>query len=133
MDETMFNVGVELVRVLRQRRALGTHYSYNGVVLPKLPEWDKTVYPYAWISSFNSSLSMLFLSTKPVYRKNYIPAETTYKRALAANASDNSWGNFADGSTGTTYAVTSTPFWANHDILNEDGTVYLAASEPMPV
>lgn len=24
-----------------------TAYSYNGVVLPKLPEWDKTVYPYA--------------------------------------------------------------------------------------
>jgi hypothetical protein len=26
-----------------------------------------------------------------------------------------------------------TPLWTSHDILNEDGTVYLAASEPIPV
>ena len=54
-----------LGKLLRRNLMAGvkeaTMYSYNGVVLPKLPEWDKTKYPYAvmFFTSNNTGFRML--------------------------------------------------------------------------
>lgn len=52
-----------------------TMYSYNGTVLPKLPEWDKTAYPYACITyiptggqtSFKKGAVTFVATDKPVF------------------------------------------------------------------
>lgn len=118
------------------------NYLYNGVKLPKLPEWDKTVYPYATLYYQNgkdsSTTEYIFLlvtaqeySWKSSYQlQTYGPGyvyrylidggtEWEYVREIGSNSEDHIANYF---------------FWTTHDILNKDGdAVYLAASEPIPV
>lgn len=140
-----------------------TAYSYNGVVLPKLPEWDKTVYPYAVIynSIKNAELygTRVKVLTQPVaYQeynilfvnglngKTYGVHETsgTYE-SIDYVLSDSEWVKDPDDfnlrmdieviSSSASYAgVKGEMLWSNYDINNlVDGGIYLAASEPTPV
>lgn len=107
---------------------------YKGVKLPALPEWDKTKYPYAMIVCFedNSFYDLLI-------------AETPFTHTSEAVESDGLglwYANYPDFETWTFYGEKNgigggtnkmRSFWTNTDILNEDGTLYLAASEPVPV
>lgn len=106
---------------------------YNGVRLPKLPEWDKTVYPYAVIA---------FIDAGPIYRVYFCADKCTVTGVNASYKAPYVWyqgagdvweykGETADTSNVILSMVT--PIWANHDVYREDGSLYLAASEPVPV
>ena len=114
-------------------------FLYNGVELPELPEWDKTRYPYAFIYIVTldgtTGVYTLVVSSSSVmgYDGNGIicPSATVGQRytvsgeewAAAASSDD-----FYIKRDNLIFTV-----WANFDVLNANGSVYVAASEPVPV
>ena len=132
-----------------------SNYLYNGVELPALPEWDKTLYPYAvlWTETVNSSGALsgiyVFACDHPVI---YDP--TTYKisstvgakyyairKLYAFNGTEKEWQNTGEGTLSGNYATlgpsyggyTKTLIWSNHDVYDPSGNLYLTASDPVPV
>jgi hypothetical protein len=127
-------------------------YLYNGVRLPKLPEWDKETYPYACIQQSWTDRYDFYISSKPLYVAQYDDISnrgryflenlkgTTYWQCRSG-AEMVKWESGVlvpfpyetlivyDPEMPTRYALT----WTNHDILKSDGSVYLAASDPIPV
>ena len=115
------------------------NYLYNGVELPSLPDWDKMTYPYAFIYIVTldgtTGVYTLVVSSSSVmsYDSNGIIC-------LAANVggrytvSEENWAEAADSDDfyikrdDLVYTI-----WANFDVLNSDGTIYVAASEPVPI
>jgi hypothetical protein len=111
-----------------------TAYSYNGVVLPKLPEWDKTVYPYVTITFSEYGFGYFFrgYTDAMLYNGEYGYFADGEASQRYCHLIDGEWGDLWTNST--SYSVnTSSIVWTNTDILNEDGTIYLAASDPIPV
>lgn len=128
-------------------------YSYNGVVLPKLPEWDKETYPYAYFYLYNGRYVFIAKDRAAVYgwitvdgeeiRKvysTYAAGETiTIQRAYCENGAWTTptvvyFENTATGSGSYTLRSETSPLWANFNIIDkDDGTTYLAASDPVPV
>jgi len=115
-------------------------YSYNGVELPDINEvWtDKETYPYAYIAKDTSGYINLYLCKgKPVVKKMEL---SPYK--LVVDFSDyakvysrfGAW-NYNNSSTFCVEIEDIGDFeWASVDIINTiDGTLYLAASDPVPV
>jgi hypothetical protein len=110
-------------------------YSYNGTVLPELPEWDKTVYPYAYIQMWDTGTQLVLLADYEMVINDAgkwaikpVNGHVTYNYST----SDSEWFKpFIPGGL----PVPRVEFikWANFDILNEDGSVYLSASAPIPV
>lgn len=116
-------------------------YLYNGVRLPKLPEWDREKYPFAYIDHWVSGEYVLYLMENPtitrdddldwVYFKigenicfilqNGVDAWTPYKSSNATN-------NVFVYNGGALDACV----WSNFDIECDD-VMYFAASEPVPV
>lgn len=118
---------------------------YNGVELPALPEWDKETYPYAYIDKlFNYHL---VLSSAHLYVDN--TESNTLIGSLHSDGAEvnfmiwscatggSSW-NLANEGAGVIDRA-NTVVWANTNLyyLNSvndiDGTVYLAASDPIPL
>ena len=115
------------------------NYLYNGVELPALPEWDKGTYPYAVITECatipaSGATHMLYVTSKKLFAETdgectngaghvyrYIPgnAEWTYLSEV----------NIVNGATTTNGEA----IWCNGDIYYKDSTLYLAASDPIPV
>ena len=111
------------------------NYLYNGVELPELPEWDKTTYPYAIICTTNNGNRTYLKATKTP--RTYSTNATwllTVKPVLQFLLSDGAWGEpDLDGYYWENESEDNA-IWTNYDIINSvDGSVYLAASEPMPV
>lgn len=116
-------------------------YLYNGVELPALPEWDKTAYPYAFIVS-QGSIHLCISPNEPYIRESTsvltgnlvhtlkFREDTTVKRWYANEAGE--WEAVTDDDFDTS-SVVPAPTWSNFDLLKEDGPLYLAASEPVPV
>ena len=112
-------------------------YLYNGVRLPALPDWDKERYPYAFIYIVTldgtTGVHTLVVSSSSVmyYDGNGIicPSANVGQRytvsgeawATAARSDD-----FYIQRDNLIYTV-----WSNFDVLNADGSVYVAASEPV--
>lgn len=138
-------------------------YSYNGVILPKLPEWDRSVYPYYIVlpsisgSTFDpQTKTFLYLSTSKFSRKVFVRessffgeyndywfyAETdgdavyyTYQPSIETGWTRNEYRDteFLAGETAFNYSNADVCL-ANFDVKNyDDGTVYLPAAEPVPV
>ena len=57
-----------------------TSYSYNGVILPKLPEWDRESYPYAIIRRYEGNMFNGYVETTELHlmQKLDIFAKATY-------------------------------------------------------
>lgn len=136
---------------------------YNGVPLPDIysvytQELQET-HPYAtMVTSTDSTieengralLAYLILSTMPLIRQK--GSFIYYELAAAADGStirylintvegvtDEEWkrdadkdGDYVAGDNVQTITL-STIRWANYDLYKDDGTLYLAASEPVPV
>lgn len=131
---------------------------YNGAVLPKLPEWDKETYPYAilktqWnIDDGSFKLAYLFLYTNEAnyhvtdngwvyfgstpYKIHHVVGSDSY-----IEGSTDAW---SDGNEYDKDGSTRVEEWNVRDIYMEyltwanfkveyDGTVYLEASDPIPV
>lgn len=128
-------------------------YLYNGVRLPKLPEWDRESYPYAVIFSYEGTS---YTSGEPITQYTlycvaekwqfHAPSDTWYSTYWCKIPTpycycthiggETSWrDNWTEG-TGEGMSVPRTgrtPVWSNFDITDTGGTVCLAASEPVPV
>lgn len=131
------------------------NYLYNGVELPPLPDWDKTAYPYATITRTLTGVNYwLSLTSKPqVLSESYaLTCNEIYNVDYYIYAPDEGLTNFThinEAVSGATFPTLSvgagslllvsnssldtTWAWSNHDILMADGSVYLAASDPVPV
>ena len=106
-------------------------YSYNGVVLPKLPEWDKETYPYAFIYKIlGSQYGFIVSDTRP------------YRQDDRIYCGSNKMGNLANPEVFhipradhafTTFESYGNAVWTNTDILNTDGSVFLKATDPIPI
>lgn len=137
-------------------RKVAKMYSYNGVRLPKLPEWDKTVYPYAVIYGYGTDGKYKLLITDQPLKlcdwgdegalfsaQDYSATNKVKFNSQDAYAivGDAEWGAFgsvvySNYALGLKKYVTDEPnvVWTNADILDEiNGGVYLAATEPIPV
>ena len=105
---------------------------YNGVELPPLPEYDKTVYPYAALCTVNSSISMLFLSGGLPYVKEgslYFPAPVV----VCENRSKPYFWDSFDELEGDYKGFSPVSLiWCNFDYYNDDGSLLLAGSEATP-
>ena len=136
-------------------------YLYNGVELPDINEvWtDKETYPYACLSVVDAAKiaepqyagclygelhltsdrfirSSLSFSVEPCYCARWVIA--TGALASDSGVPDGQWVlDYEEydeyGFTIDDYSLEGGNTWSNHDILNTDGTTYLAASDPIPV
>lgn len=115
------------------------NYRYNLVELPELPSVDKTAYPYAIIlPTYAGSYTLRYLAAAVLHRNsvgNITVKDTTanlsnifYEYNGSEWVGDGVAKNLSIAFT-SSYGVT----WANYDVLNSDGSVYLPASEPVPV
>ena len=109
-------------------------YSYNGTVLPPLPEWDKEVYPYAYITYKSSLFRLLTLSKKKhAYSVTSCLFSSEIDTWLVWELQDGTWEAI------NPYMNIAPVIWSNTDIYYKDnvedvgGTIYLTASEPIPI
>lgn len=115
-------------------------YYYNELELPALPEWDKETYPYAVILEGNNLTckALLYVGTKPfTYERDVsgimfvFGAMSTDDFMVSSCSLTDEWNALHDQGYGEKFTGVS---WTNHDIMNtEDGSVYLPASDPVPV
>lgn len=146
MDLTSFLKGLALGLAgkplnLAEKEKTLVGYSYNGTVLPALPEWDKAAYPYAYVFKVRSvdSYKLCFLASALVHNGgDSILVDTPTDDGIAqcayyfAPSSDTDWVDADDGvfESGNMILLLR---WANHDVCDNDGNIYLAASDPVPV
>lgn len=126
-----------------------SNYLYNGWILPKLPEWDKTVYLYAYIHKDHRGEGGRYVLL--IFDiELYWDGEYCLWRAATGNTinqarvmcfydeegvRDNDWLEFTyyNDYKINSYDAWPDMLWFNTDILNEDGSVHLAASDPVPI
>lgn len=134
----------------------GVSWSYNGVELPKLPKWDKEAYPYAVLKTkylfSDKTLSQLYISSVPAtfYPNAEGDTEDTWlffmydeKHSFMnyiifwRNGEEN-WRLDQSGEAESYRleiydGIYPDDCWANHDVISSvDGSIYLAASDPVP-
>lgn len=111
---------------------------YGGAVFPELPEWDKEAYPYAYIYTylFNgyTYYRLVVSATAPQFGSDGYCRADDAMRATFYGDVPSEWPSLEIAGGGDSFALnsalSSSPLWSNHDILNADGTVYLKASTP---
>lgn len=112
-------------------------HTYNGVELPGLPEWDKATYPYAVITEGDEYAPYyLNLYTHAVkHDDNKLSSNESGAKVLYGDIDDYGEWNLQPKAVAVTEQSTiDYPIvWSNFDILNADGSVYMAASDPVPV
>ena len=126
------------------------NFLYNGVELPDINEvWtDKVKYPYAYMEMLmqNPLYTALVLISKPMFCKtnshgdlsSAYSANTQHAEYMLAEGG-NSWSLTNSGTWNTegnfsTLGSNTSALWANYDVINtDDNSIYLAASDPVPV
>ena len=100
---------------------------------PKLPEWDKETYPYAFIVRMDVDWYYLFYSAYPL--KEYSPTQvyvgSTHNQFYQYSTGDESWYRLWDNATLSKCAKEDL-IWSNHNIQYSDGVGFYA-SDPVPV
>lgn len=113
-------------------------FLYNGVKLPKLPEWDKTKYPYAYISLGFGEYILVLSTVRMIIEMDgglTVPATAgTVTLLLHKNITiTDYWGESKEREIYYGAIDIVDPFWCNEDLFYEDGTLFIAASDPVPV
>lgn len=139
-------VGRQIAGQRRTQEKQPIAYLYNGVQLPPLPEWDKERYPYAWMTITGE---VLYVVDKPHMRctgdngKDYFYINgnsesgefvnyAVYK--LSADGTNFVYSSKGDNVDGRWLGMSYPPLWTNYDVIDvDDGSVYLSASEPIPI
>ena len=117
-------------------------YLYNGVQLPPLPEWDKQKYPYA-VMGRPFGIAVCFANKPAYYNTTQLGGCIDFEvgtEMVQYNLSS----SYTDGVSRWIYVVSNPTtwsekssygegVWSNTDIYKDDGALYLAASEPIPV
>lgn len=118
-----------------------TMYSYNGTVLPALPEWDKETYPYAVIVySWGGYLLYTGNSGQVPYVSGITIVFDEFGSLFHCGQSlggydygMEKWTEEENLSSGFLPTIFS-PVWSNFDLINQDdGELSMAKSEPIPV
>ena len=152
MDKNAISLGLRIGRILAgQRKArVPVAYLYNGVRSPKLPEWNREKYPNALLVHSNVPIFgnqawlYLFKSEK---QKDYLvngkykfafEAGEEYLQSYIRTSQDGDLSQKVfpapqEYTANATGAFADTALWSNYTVKNWDGSVYLAASEPVPV
>lgn len=153
-----FNYNVELAEL----PIIG--YSYNGVILPELPQdIDYNEYSCAGISELNGMYMLTLSTSTPIY--TYANNATVVFNGFCAQFTGYAtyWESSDTGVINKNYVINNgewlhysldthdpnrktwgvinvgeewqapIPIWVNQTLYNEDGMVYLLASEPVPV
>ncbi len=116
-------------------------YLYNGVRLPKLPEWDKEAYPYAVIAQTLSGDGAVVFGFAVCADPWYVGSYSSGDNFVGADGNGFQW-TLIDGvwvqnnMFWGTYNISDDGYgvWSNHDVIDTtDGTIYLTASEPVPI
>lgn len=118
------------------------NYLYNGVELPDITPFlqARPDYPYVIIIDWAPVYNLVMFTARPCSEKATSGADMlmvydtylfTYK--CRTNGSYEWAEEQAIGPTSPYVATGSRVIWTNTDILNEDGSVYLASSDPVPV
>lgn len=113
------------------------NYLFGEVELPALPDFDIRVYPYVMGNMIASNTLAMYASrTNTVHKdtdeSNIGSPRAEYTICSAIRLTDEvlEWGDW----TVINQSVHGKALhWANYDILNEDGTVWIEGSEPVPV
>ena len=130
MDKTSMTLGWLVGRqIAGHRRKKGTlvGYSYNGVILPALPEWDREEYPYAFMHK--AMRYQLWVGKEITYNGSDIGIAGAYLHCFSKT---DGW-NELPGGTDVMVCDISKVEWANFDVLDENGAVVLNKSDPIPV
>lgn len=136
------------------------NYLYNGEERPAPPEYDAATYPYAAITqkvfedgsvsatesfvvfggdsyvSYGDDGTIYLSFTKAITYVTYLPDYDDYWGGGVVSNYDETmqWPLYKAGGTDEEGLPTgAATLWSNFDIYNEDDTLYLAASEPVPV
>lgn len=136
-------------RIAGQRRKqdrVPVAYLYNGVRLPGLPEeWKQfqniCVYQEPETSSFPGYCWLIgFSETPKSWTKKIVLATYTYHGTESGTAlrtgmypNDADWNSIRDTLDVGYSDDLEKVLWANYDVYDPDGNLYLAASEPVPV
>ena len=116
------------------------NYLYNGVELPAVPaDWNKETHPDAIITSaMSGKLIKLYLGTISYHTQANDRYVFSVKNCLEYREKDGAW--VFNGEIEDTNAIASPDeeyrgfvVWTNTDILSSAGSVWLAASDPIPV
>lgn len=126
---------------------IGKTWRYNGVELPALPEWDAQTYPYAVIVNYNNAsypyyqYELVVVSERPEYSRigdsDLFHVSVENDEALCkgyfymSEYPDEGW--FDSARIGFASFDEKWLNWTNSNILREDGSVLLQASQPIPV
>lgn len=119
-------------------------YSYGGFVLEQLPELDATFSKYTAIAyvEYGSDGSDTAGRSITLYASNemlsvdanrnlIVPAGAMFQR-YRLNLSGNTMGwELTESSTGTGNYASTSPIWANHNILNPDNVITVVGSDPV--
>lgn len=118
-------------------------YLYNGVRLPKLPEWDKEKYPYIVIDN-SYYIGEVRPSACELYALREMPTLLNpgygdidgflfdkFADHVYCRIENDVWGAFK--TSGMDETTMFHIIWTNFDLYYEDGTLHMAASEPVPV
>lgn len=148
MDKVSRTLGYLVGRqIAGQRRKKPVAYLYNGVRLPALPEWDRVKYPYAFIISYAAStdytnIDFIVCNNPLTYTKSLRPIDFSYYYAVSLHGDgcsfdleNDEWVIWnVDVLLSANYDADKIQFlWSNHDILDTNDNVYLAATDPIPV
>lgn len=112
-------------------------YLYNGVRMPPLPDWDKEKYPYAAIMLVVEDSYVFRVFPEGAYYSATGGGNRTFRHdgtTMSANilmSGSASWNELKESEGG--FIHLNKTIWSNFDLLNADGSVYLAASDPIPV
>ena len=111
-------------------------YLYNGVRLPKLPEWDKETYPYAIINSFGTTYFLRAYTDLPIYDGDdncYFADGSAVQIYCIYSRQMDVWNDWINAGNVEGLSPATKIIWASHNIATDDDILYLAASEPVPV
>lgn len=123
-------------------------YLYNGVRLPALPEWDREKYGCGAIfySDYTGGYSfypsefprvMDLSDGKLKYKLEDGSLSTKYMDSEAYTWTDTYENGWKRTSSLVDPTISPNPsgvlIWADYDVLNTDKSIYLGASEPVPV
>lgn len=125
---------------------------YNGVMLPKLPDYDTLAYPVAFIDEFDMSdfggfgkmFQLSCIDSSVYWADGLVPSSSgsriqSYYFTVKEDADIlgfpfvDTWSSFVSDSFDSGSIISLAPLWTNTDILDEDGTTYLSSSSPIPL
>ena len=115
------------------------NYLYNGVEFAELPKWDTEKYPFAYIVYYPGLMGWLYAFSEKKHLDTAnnsgtmctsVAAGETYLTCLAYPPI---FGEIEEVTATENKTMDSKLLWANYNVLNADGTLYLPASDPIPV